>query len=71
MQGVIICILVYMRYANIIWSGMSLFIRALINSSSSLDLTTYDTAKQFLLRHTDLEDTSITHMLSRWAIVHV
>ena len=28
------------------------------------DLTMYDTTKQFLLRHTYLEDTSITHMLS-------
>lgn len=29
------------------------------------DLTTYDTAKRFILTHTQLQDTSITHILSR------
>lgn len=35
----------------------------------SLDLTTYDTVKQLLLKHTHLEDKWITHILSRYSII--
>ena len=30
-----------------------------------LDLTTYDTAKQLILRHTSLKDNALTHAMSR------
>ena len=32
----------------------------------STDLTTYDAAKQAILRNTSLEDSAVTHTLSRW-----
>jgi len=32
----------------------------------STDLTAYDTAKQAILRNTNLKDNAVTHALSRW-----
>lgn len=34
------------------------------------DLTTYDSAKQFILTHTSLPDSHTVHMLSRWDTLH-
>ena len=33
----------------------------------ALDLTTYDTAKQQILRHTSMKDDHVTHALSRYS----
>ena len=39
---------------------------SIVNSLSVfLDLTTYDTAKQLILRHTGLKDNALTHAMSR------